>query len=308
MVPAGGLAVKRILLIGAIFFASTLGLVVCAISVIFLSLPNVQRIKSCLVTEFKKVNLCPQSADYVKLKEVSPLVRAAILISEDSSFYSHKGFDFHEMRESFEKNWSEQQFRRGGSTITQQLAKNVFLSGEKSILRKLKEAYLTWRLEKILSKEQIFEKYLNVVELGPGIFGVKAAARHYFQKQPMELNAAEGAFLALLLPNPIAYYTSFRQKKLTKFARTRLLDISRKLQVTGRISEEDYSQIVASLDSFPWSGGQTVPIPASDPAAQIDPSAEENEELSTGNNESAPAIPEPSSEPEPPPAQPSEGE
>jgi monofunctional biosynthetic peptidoglycan transglycosylase len=271
---------KKAVAIAAGLLVSAIGVMACLCTLLFLSLPNPSRIKGCLTTEFKKVHLCNRDANYVVLGQVAPIARAAIIISEDGSFYSHNGFDWYEMRQSAEKNLASQGFRRGGSTITQQLAKNVFLNGEKSLFRKIKEAYLTWRLEKILSKDQILEKYLNVVELGPGIFGIKAAAQHYFGKAPGELNAAEGAFLAMMLPNPIKYYASFRQKKLTDFARGRILDICKKLSITGRISSSEYEMVASSLDGFPWLGNVNEPVSASDPAFS-EPSDDEDSDTQT---------------------------
>lgn len=250
---------------------SIFGAIACVVSALFLSLPNPEQIKTCMTTAFKHVRLCPRDPTYTPLSQVTPLARSAIMISEDASFYSHSGFDWYEIRQSAEKDFTHKGFARGGSTITQQLAKNVFLSGEKSLWRKMKEAYLTWRLENILTKDQIFEKYLNVVEFGPGIFGIRAASEHYFKVEPSQLDAAEASFLAFLLPNPIKYYVSFRAKKLTPFARKRLTEISHKLVLFGKITDADYEQVIASLDQFPWTGNLVTPVPADDPANQLTP-------------------------------------
>ena len=145
----------------------------------------------------------PKRVQYwVPLNEISERVLQAVRMGEDAAFFSHSGFDFHEIRESVSKNFQRGEYARGASTITQQLAKNLFLSTEKSLHRKLKEAILTYRLENALSKKRILEMYLNVIEWGDGIYGVEAAARTYFGKPAAYLDAAEAAFLAAMIPNP----------------------------------------------------------------------------------------------------------
>ena len=121
----------------------------------------------------------------------------------DSGFYIHSGFDTREMKEAFKRNWEEGRTVRGASTITQQLAKNLFLSSERSYPRKLREAVLTYRLEKALSKERILEIYLNVIEWGDGIYGAEAASRDVFGKSASNLSAVEAATLAAMIPSPI---------------------------------------------------------------------------------------------------------
>lgn len=233
---------------------SLIGLVLGTIALVLLSLPNVEKIQGCMTTEMFQVRLCPSEGNYVRLKEISPHLIASIIISEDAAFYQHKGFDFSEIKESVNRNLKEGAYARGASTITQQLVKNVFLSQEKSLLRKLKEAFLTYEIEKLLKKNQILEYYLNVVQFGDKVFGIKQAARHYFGKAPSELNVLESAFLTALLPSPVKYSQSFKQKKLTAFMRGRISTISRKLLATGRISHEEYSFAKANIDAFPWTG------------------------------------------------------
>ena len=125
-----------------------------------------------------------------------------MLVGEDIGFFSHHGFEHREIRSSLEEAWEERRLPRGASTITQQLAKNLWLSPSRNPLRKVKEAALTWQLERQLSKRRILELYLNVVELGPGIYGAEAAARHYFGKSARSLSTHEAAQLAASLPNP----------------------------------------------------------------------------------------------------------
>ncbi len=177
---------------------------------------------------------------WTALKEVSPLALAAIIISEDSAFYQHNGIDTDQIKKAIEINLEKKRFVRGASTITQQVAKNVFLSHKKSIPRKIKELFLALWMEKELSKTKILEIYINIAEWGNGIYGIGPASRHYFGKSPSDLNAKEGAFLAMLLPSPKRYSNTIQRKGLTSFAEKRIEDILEKLEKSHHISIEDY--------------------------------------------------------------------
>ena len=142
---------------------------------------------------------------WVPLSQISPYVIKAVIIAEDDKFWSHEGFDFDAMQKALEKDLKEKKFKVGGSTISQQLAKNLYLSPSKNPIRKIMEAVLTWRLERNLSKKRIIEIYLNVAEWGDGLFGVEAAAQHYYGKPASDLSAMESARLAAVLPNPRRY-------------------------------------------------------------------------------------------------------
>ena len=139
---------------------------------------------------------------WVPLTNVSPYLTNAVLIAEDDKFWQHEGFDFESIEKAIEKDIKAGKFRFGGSTISQQLARNLYLSPTKSIWRKFVEAILTWKLERTLSKKRILELYLNLVEWGEGIFGAEAASRHYFGKHSIDLSPMEAARLAVILPNP----------------------------------------------------------------------------------------------------------
>ena len=152
---------------------------------------------------------------WVPLNQVSPLLIKAILIGEDDKFYQHEGFDYEALEQAFEKNLKQGRFAAGASTISQQLTNNLFLSPEKSLTRKAKEAILTWRMEQTLSKRRILELYVNVAEWGDGIFGIEAAARHYFHKPASALTSMEAARLASVLPNPIRFSAVGDQKYVT---------------------------------------------------------------------------------------------
>ena len=142
---------------------------------------------------------------WTPLNRVSPYVIKAVIIAEDDKFWKHEGFDFEAMRRAWEKGREKKKFHAGGSTISQQLAKNLYLTPAKNPVRKVKEAILTWRLEKTLSKRRIIELYVNVAEWGEGIFGIEAAARKHFGKSASDLSAREAALLAAVLPNPRKY-------------------------------------------------------------------------------------------------------
>lgn len=142
---------------------------------------------------------------WVPLKKVSPSLIKAVLISEDNNFWHHEGFDFEAMEGAIEKNIKAGEFKFGASTISQQLAKNLYLSPSKNPLRKMKEAILTWRIEQTLSKRRILELYVNVAEWGDGIFGIDEAARHYYGVRASQLTARQSARLAAALPNSILY-------------------------------------------------------------------------------------------------------
>jgi monofunctional biosynthetic peptidoglycan transglycosylase len=164
------------------------------------------------------------------LSRISPYLAQAVVIAEDDKFWEHHGFDWTAMREAMEKNWKKGTFRHGGSTISQQLAKNLFLSPARSLVRKFREAILTWRLERALSKKRILEIYLNVVEWGEGIFGAEAAAGYYYGKSAAALGPQEAARLAAILPMPRRYnrrsfhgsdYLDERVREIVKVMRRR---------------------------------------------------------------------------------------
>jgi monofunctional biosynthetic peptidoglycan transglycosylase len=171
---------------------------------------------------------------WVSYGAISEHLKKAVLISEDASFFSHTGVDVRELQESLKKDWETGSFARGGSTITMQLAKNLYLNPSKNPLRKAKEIVIAWQLEHALSKRRIFEIYLNVVEWGPNVYGAEAAARHYFAKPAVKLDILEAATLAALLPSP----RNAREKHLTY---RRNLILSRMAGV-GYVSAEEFNR------------------------------------------------------------------
>lgn len=146
--------------------------------------------------------LAPLDWRFVSYDDISIELKRAVVVAEDLSFFSHHGFDFGEIRTALLESLRRNKRLRGASTLTQQLAKNLWLSPSRSPLRKLEEAILVIQLERFLSKRRILELYLNVVEFGPGIYGAEAAAQHYFGHSAATLDVAEGAALAACLPRP----------------------------------------------------------------------------------------------------------
>jgi hypothetical protein len=153
----------------------------------------------------------PENPDFTPLNNISHFLQYAVLTSEDPSFFYHRGFIADAFRESMIENIKQKRFVRGGSTISMQLVKNVFLSREKTISRKLHEMLIVWLIENkhLVSKERMFEIYLNAIEWGPDIYGIKEAAQFYFNKKPAQLNLAESIFLAGIIPRPKYFKYSF---------------------------------------------------------------------------------------------------
>jgi|SRR6185437_3493893 len=185
-------------------------------SYIYLTLPDVRalRITNPTTTSFMALRareaeargepvVCVQR--WVPYARISQNLKRAVLVTEDSAFWTHDGVDLEQLRESMEVNWERGEFARGASTITQQLARNLYLSPSKNLPRKLRELLIARRLEASLTKQRIFELYLNVIEWGDNVWGAEAASRHYFHKAAGELSASESALLAGAISNPRAF-------------------------------------------------------------------------------------------------------
>lgn len=153
----------------------------------------------------------PSNPNFTKLGDISFNFRNALLTSEDPSFFRHHGFVEESFRKSIAVNFKEKRFKRGGSTISMQLVKNVFLSRNKTISRKAEEILIVWMIEnnRLISKERMLEVYFNIIEMGPNVYGIGEAARHYFGKYPSELSVGEGIFLANIVPKPKAAMYKF---------------------------------------------------------------------------------------------------
>ncbi len=176
----------------------------------------------------------PRRQFWVSYGAISEHLKKAVLVSEDAAFFSHKGVDMDELKAALKKDWETMSFNRGGSTITMQLAKNLYLNPSKNPLRKLKEILIARQLEQNLSKRRIFELYLNVVEWGRNVYGAEAAARYYFGKSAADLDPLESATLAALLPSP-------RSSRERSIVNRRNLVLNR-LASVGYLSNEEYQR------------------------------------------------------------------
>lgn len=207
---------------------------------------------TCFKASVSKKTICAKNSDYVKISNVSPYFLEAVVMSEDDKFYFHDGFDWKELKRSVLANLRKFSFVRGGSTITQQLVKNVYLSQEKSIVRKLKEAYIAHQIEKKYSKKLILEKYVNAIEFGKDLWGLKQASRFYFQKAPKDLGVLESLYLVILLPSPVKYSQSFFDGKLTDYQRKRISTLLSRF-ARRNIVDQDYATFLKEqLAHFPW--------------------------------------------------------
>ncbi|MBE9608979.1 monofunctional biosynthetic peptidoglycan transglycosylase [Chitinilyticum piscinae] len=155
---------------------------------------------------------------WVEYDRISPNIKRALIASEDAKFLDHDGFDWEAIQLAWEKNRKQGRIVAGGSTISQQLAKNLFLSSKRSPLRKAEEAVITVMLEALLDKQRIFEIYLNVIEWGNGVFGVEAAARHYYKTGASGLGVSQSARLAAMVPNPRYFDKNRNDRKLLRKA------------------------------------------------------------------------------------------
>ena len=168
--------------------------------------PGTTRFMEIRLTELRqKVPNAQLQQQWVPYERISPHLKRAIIAAEDAKFVDHEGFDWEGIQKAIEKNQKKGRFVAGGSTISQQLAKNLFLTPNKSYFRKGEEAIITLMLETLWSKRRIFEVYLNVIEWGNGIFGAEAAARHYYGISAAQLGPEQAARLAGMVPNPRYY-------------------------------------------------------------------------------------------------------
>ena len=172
--------------------------------------------------------------------------QVAFVSSEDAAFYLHKGIDAAALLSALRRDLAEGRIAAGGSTITMQTVKNLFLSPERSLSRKMQELFLAWHLDRTLSKERVLELYMNVAELGPGIFGIGQASEHFFGKPAADLTLLESAYLATLLPSPKIRYRYFCKGDLTPKYRELVHGLLRRMLNLGRISNEHYLQALNS--------------------------------------------------------------
>lgn len=185
--------------------------------------------------------LGPRNRFWTPISAIPASLKKAVIAAEDANFYTHEGVDYEAIKEALKADLQKGKFVRGGSTITQQVAKNVFLSREKTISRKVKEFVLARRMDDALTKSRILELYLNAVELGPMVYGVGHASSYYFGKPPSALTVRESSFLASMLPGP-KMYDPYR--KLDRVVR-RSDRILRRMFAAKMITEEEYKAALA---------------------------------------------------------------
>ena len=218
---------------------------------VYLSLPNVGYLKSrnpkttALIDQ--RLRESRKSGKQLKVRQVwvafdsiPTILKQAVRVAEDASFYEHEGIDYDELGKAIQKDIEQGKFARGASTITQQLAKNLFLSTTKSLRRKLEEYFIARRLETELSKNRIFDLYLNVIEFGPGVFGVEAAARQYFGKSVGQLSLEEVVRLTAVIPKPLTESPTGNSRWLNWRAGW----ILSTLRKTGHIGAAQYNEVI----------------------------------------------------------------
>jgi monofunctional biosynthetic peptidoglycan transglycosylase len=223
---------------------------------------------------------------------ISPYLRRAVLVAEDNEFYEHGGVDVKAMSEALERDWKRRQITHGGSTITQQLAKNLYLSPSRNPLRKVKEYFIARSLENHLSKKRILELYLNVVEMGERTYGAQAAAEHYFQKSAASLSPSEAALLAGCLPNPRIMSPGAPNKRL----RSRQRMILSRMRRWGYAAEQEV--LTAKKPEAP-----PPPATTAAPPAEATETTDTALEQTPPTDTASPAVPPPEeTTTEPPPA------
>jgi penicillin-binding protein 1A len=183
----------------------------------------------------------PANPAFVPISELPRHVIRAVTASEDAGFFGHSGFDFEELRNAAVEGAEAGHVIRGGSTITQQLAKNLYLSREKTLARKLREALITVALESTVPKQRLMEIYLNVAEWGPGLWGIGPAARHWFGKDARTLTPREAAFLATVIPNPVRYHYMWTRGTLSEAWEQRVDDLLRTMSGQGSLTDDELS-------------------------------------------------------------------
>jgi len=223
------------------------------------------------------IDVGPGTNAYVPLNQVPKHVQAAAYGTEDLNFFKHNGFRVGLIRRALILLFERGRFAYGGSTISQQLVKNLFLTRRKTLSRKFQEAVIVWEMERQVPKERIFELYLNCIEYGPRIWGIARASRAYFGKHPSELKIMEGAFLMGLKPDPAYGYLQYRRGKLNNHWRKNLDRVLKRLYDMGAISQENYDLTMRMKLKFKPKGGAAPP--AIDVPEEDRPVREGQEEL-----------------------------
>ena len=192
----------------------------------------------------------PETPNWVAFADISPFMTAAAISHEDGAFYEHGGFAPWAIRDALVRNLQEGRYVVGASTISMQLAKNLYLQREKTIARKVQEVILTWWLENALNKDEILELYLNVIEYGPAVYGIRHAAAYYFGRNPIDLSPAEAAFLACMLPSPKRYHISYERGALSRSMKSKVRRLLEHMAKRERIGPEALDYGLVELENF----------------------------------------------------------
>jgi monofunctional biosynthetic peptidoglycan transglycosylase len=200
----------------------------------------------------------------VPLKSISPMLRRGVVVAEDAKFYKHGGLDYDAIEDAYRTNQRKGRIVRGGSTISQQVAKNIWLTPERTYWRKLIEAILTYRMEFALSKDRVLELYLNIVEWGPGVFGAAAASEVYFKTSPGSLTPQQAALLAAAIPSPLRFNPTNPSGRIQR-SQGRIL--------AALVGREEPAKSLKLLEEPPPEPEtpQSTPSPLSTPAPEISP-------------------------------------
>lgn len=221
----------------------------------FFLVPDIYLLKSDEIEVIRKdiktgepvsFHIGPQHPQWIPIKHVSHFFINAVIVAEDSRFYEHIGIDFREIWNSLLTNLEQGRYARGASTITQQLVRLTFLTREKTLLRKIREVLGALLLEKILTKEEILEWYINLIPLGQHYHGVKEASHAYFNTEPEFLNIAQSILLAMIIPAPSVWTPSLIRKSLSEAGQKRFIKIANSLFSEGYITSSQLKLVLAS--------------------------------------------------------------
>jgi hypothetical protein len=204
--------------------------------------------------EWVSFDVGPSNDEFVPLDQISPYLVNSIMSTEDSAFYQHHGFITSEFRTALVNNLKAGKFVQGASSITMQMVKNVLLYRDKTLARKLQELFLTWHVENTLTKDRILEIYLNVIEYGPGLYGIGPAAYHFFGKKPKDLTPVEAAFFSTILPSPKERYKQYCAGTLTKWTTGKIERILQIMLKRDRLTQSEYDAAIATPLAFSKDG------------------------------------------------------
>jgi hypothetical protein len=207
--------------------------------------------------EWESFDVGPSNDEFVPLDQISPYLIKSIMSTEDSAFYQHHGFITSEFRTALVNNLKAGKFVQGASSITMQMVKNVLLYREKTLARKLQELFLTWHVENTLDKDRILEIYLNVIEYGPGLYGIGPAAYHFFGKKPKDLTPTEAAFFSTILPSPKERYKQYCAGTLTKWTEGKIERILQIMLKRDRLTQAEYDAAIATPLLFSKDGSES---------------------------------------------------